>query len=405
MAMVMVTSLGTLSLAILSTVGSSYRLNRQVRTESAARYVAEAGVAEAIYDLSQGGDGSLGGAKQRLDYGGGTYWVETQALGGSLLSLVSTGLDGTSAARIQVVLDLSAGSLFSWGAFGDEGLSMSSNTHIDSYDSGAGTYADQAVNGSGADTYANQNGNVGSNGSVTLDQNATVNGSAIPGPSGTTTVSDNAEVTGSTSPAPITSEMPMIEVPPTVSSGDLTINANNTYTLPPGEHAFDAFKLKNGATLIVQGPATVVFQSALLRAGSEVQVDASGGPVQFYVIEDFLMNANTMFAAVSRIPADLDLFLLSDNVINPDAPVDLDDVDFESNSEFYGTIYAPNAHITINSNFELYGSLVARAVVLDSWARIHFDEALLESSQESESFTFFKVFWTELPVAYSEIAY
>ncbi len=63
MAMVMVTSLGTLSLAILSTVGSSYKLNRQVRTESSARYVAEAGVGEAIYNLSQGGSGALGAAK------------------------------------------------------------------------------------------------------------------------------------------------------------------------------------------------------------------------------------------------------------------------------------------------------------------------------------------------------
>lgn len=405
MALIMVTSLGTLSLAILSTVGSSYRLNKQVRTESSARYVAEAGVAEAIYNLSRGGNGSLGQAQQRLDYGGATYWVETEALGGSLLSLVSTGVDGSAAARIQVVLDLSLGSLFSWGAFGDEGLSMSSNTHIDSYNSSDGSYADQAVNGSGSDTYANQNGNVGSNDSVSLDQNATVNGNAIPGPDGTTTVSGGATVTGSTAPAPITSEMPMIEVPRTVSAGDLLIATNDTYSLPPGDHAFDDFGLGNGATLVVHGPATVVFESATMRAGSEILVDATDGPVQFYVLEDFLMNSNTTFGSLTKTPADVELNLLSDNVINPDAPIDLDTVDFESNSEFYGTIYAPNAQIVINSNFALYGSLVARAVRLNSWATIHFDEALLESSAGSEGFTFSKVFWRELSVVYSTVMY
>lgn len=405
-AMIMVTSLGTLSLAILSTVSSSYRLNRQVRTESSARYVAEAGIGEAIYDLSQGGLGSLGRPKQRLDYGGGTYWVETEAIGGGRLSIISTGLEGTAAARIQVVLDLSAGSLYSWGAFGDEGLSMSSNTLVDSYDSGAGSYDDQAVNGNGADTYANQEGNVGSNDSVFLDQNATVNGDAIPGPTGTTTISgSNAEVTGSISPAPITSDMPAIEVPATPSLGDLLIASNDTYSLPPGDHAFDDLGLGNGGTLLVQGPATVVFHSATMRAGSEVLVDASNGPVQFYVMNDFLMNANTSFGSTTQIPSDVELNLLSDNIINPDATVDLDTVDFDSNAKFYGTIYAPNAEIVINSNFELFGSLIARAVRLDSWARIHFDEALLESKDESTDFKFSKVFWRELTVVYSEVAY
>ncbi len=402
-AMVMVTTLGMLSLAILSTVGSSFKLNRGVRTEAAARYVAEAGIAEAIYALSQGGNGSLGNAKQRLDYGNGTYWVETDDLGSSRLSIVSTGLDGLAAARIQVVLEISSGSIYSWGAFGDEGLSMSSNSMVDSYDSSAGTYEDQAVNGSGSDTYANQEGNVGSNASVSLDQNATVNGNAVPGPSGTTTVTGNAEVTGSTSPAALTSEMPTIDVPSTPSAGSWEIDGSES--LPAGDHAFDDFQLKSNGTLTVTGPATVVFRNAQIDSNAQIIVDASAGPVQFYVLHDFLMSSNTTFSSTSRIPADVELNLLTDNVIDPDVSVNLDAVDFDSNAKFYGTIYAPNAHVAINSNFELFGALIARSVTLDSNARIHFDEALMDAGVASGGFTFTKVFWTELPVPYSEVMY
>jgi hypothetical protein len=71
-------------------------------------------------------------------------------------------------------------------------------------------------------------------------------------------------------------------------------------------------------------------------------------------------------------------------------------VDFESNAKLFGTIYAPSASIVINSNFELFGSLVARAVHLDSNSRIHFDEALLELD-EDEEITFETVAWRQRP--------
>ena len=46
----------------------------------------------------------------------------------------------------------------------------------------------------------------------------------------------------------------------------------------------------------------------------------------------------------------------------------------------YGTMYAPNAAVTVRSNFELFGSVVARSVDLSSNARVHFDEALLSAT-------------------------
>lgn len=401
---VMVAGLGTLSLALLSSVGSSHRLDRQVREETASRYIAEAGLSEAYYDLLVGGTGALGQAQQRVEYAGGEYWVEREDLGGGRISLVATAVEGKAASRVQLVLEEDTRSFWSYGAFGDEGLSLSSNAHVDSYDSRLGTWADQAVSGSGSDAYALTNGDVGSNQDVGLDQNATVVGDAVPGPGGTATLLGKAEVTGSTSPAKSKMSMPEIDLPAVASAGPLDVGTNTSLVIPSGDHAFDDFRLGTGSKVLVEGPARVVFQRAELDKNSQLWVDPTDGPVEFYVIDDFVMSSNTLFAATDYSPGNVALYLLSDNVVNPDANVDLDEVDFESNAEFYGTIYAPNAQVEINSNFALFGSLVARKVLLDSWSRVHFDEALLAADDDDDGPPDYGLLaWQELTVSYQDI--
>ena len=74
-----------------------------------------------------------------------------------------------------------------------------------------------------------------------------------------------------------------------------------------------------------------------------------------------------------------------------------DEVDFESNAEFYGTLYAPYAIVEINSNFRLFGALVARSIHLDSNSRIHYDEALSGTGGTSGSGAFSTLCWLVLP--------
>lgn len=392
-----VTVLGTLSMAILASTGSSSRLTRQVRDETGSMYVAEAGLSEAVYALSQGGDGVLGTAAARLDFGGGEYWVEVQDLGDGVLSLVSTGVDGRAAARVQLVLQNAQPNPWSWGAFGDDGLQMDSNARVDSYDSSLGDY-DSQVTGNGNDAHAGESGSVGSNQDVTLDSNTAVYGDASPGPAGVATVTGNAVVTGSTAPSVSEFELPTLEIPPVGSSGDWTLSGSSSDSFPAGEHGFDAFRLESSATLTLVGPAVLVCDSFVMDSNSEIIVDATNGPVEIYVRDDFLLNSNALISSLTNIPADVRISLESDNII------DLDDVDFDSNSKLYGVLFAPNAHVMINSNFELFGSLVARQVSLDSNSQIHFDEALLDLLlDDGEEVQYSQVCWRELPVSLNEI--
>jgi hypothetical protein len=83
-------------------------------------------------------------------------------------------------------------------------------------------------------------------------------------------------------------------------------------------------------------------------------------------------------------------------VADPEVIVQLDTINISSNSTIYGCIYAPEAKIVLDSNFSLYGSLMARSLDLDSNCNFHFDENLL-SSMSDGSVTYQMVSWREVP--------
>lgn len=395
---VMMTSLTVVSTALFTMSSSASREQKGSREDLSALYVAEAALNEAFADIANAGPGVVALPGQPAKMGSSDYWVEAVDIGGGMTSLVATAEDAGRQSRLEMVVQEVEVSMFSWAAFGDEGLTMDSNARVDSYDSGLGSYDDQDLNGSGSSKYASVNGNVGSNASVAMDQNSKVWGDAVPGPGHTTTVLGNATVSGTTIAALNLVDLPEIDVPAIASTGSLSVSGSQT--LPSGMYNFDELHLDGNASLVIQGPATIVTGRAQLDSNSEMLIDAGGGPVEIYVINDFEVNSNTLIASTTYTPADVAINLLSDNVFDPDLNVDLDVVDFDSNAQIYGTIYAPSARVEINSNFELFGSLVARSVHLDSNSRIHFDEALMTAANRTE-IEFRTLCWRRVPRSYA----
>jgi hypothetical protein len=60
---------------------------------------------------------------------------------------------------------------------------------------------------------------------------------------------------------------------------------------------------------------------------------------------------------------------------------------FNSNAKMYGTIFAPNAKVSIDSNFELFGAVIAREVSLSSNSMIHYDEQLLNAGGQPTAYS------------------
>jgi len=373
-----------LSLSFLMVLRSSQKEHQGSRESLSALYAAEAGLTAAMDDIATGGTGDLGSKYAPATLGSQRYWVESTDIGDGRIALAAYGRDDRAQMGVELVVQPSSDGFFRWAAFGDEILHMDSNSRTDSYDSDLGTYASQAVNGGGSNMYANTEGDVGSNADITMNSNNSVWGDANPGPSGTVTGSGVANILGSTTPMASTIELPGIIVPPITLPGTAK-TVSSSETLASGSYNYTTLQVNVGKTLTIIGPATIVCSDFKLRSNSEIVVDATNGPVEFFVLNDFVLNSNTAIASTDNNALDVAFNLLSDNILDPgvDVVFDEDLVDFDSGSQLYGTIYAPSAEITIDSNFELFGSLVARRVDLDSNCRIHFDEQLLTASEEA----------------------
>jgi len=369
-------AVAVLSVSLVSANVAANREQRQQQESMSAMYASEAGIGAAVFDLEHGGTGDLGSEQTPATFGSDSYWVQATDLGDGFVSLESTGTSSRTSTRVELIVRAEESGFFRWGAFGDEGLTMDSNAQVDSYDSGLGSYASQDVNGSGSSSYANANGDVGSNADVSMDSNVKVWGDATPGPDHSATVTGNAKLSGSSAPATNATVLPPLVIPTFPGSGDAYFDNKKGDTIPSGDYQYGSFHLDGNAIVVIEGPATIVCDSWVLDSNAELYVDATNGGVEIYVYDDFLLNSNTLITSLTNTPADIAINLESDNIINPDLDVDLDQVDFESNAQLFGTVYAPNAAIEINSNFELYGSVVARSVHLDSNSRIHYDETL-----------------------------
>jgi len=391
--------------AVLMNIGLGRAKEQQYeQREIHAEYVCQAGLSQAMYQLLRGTSGNVGTAGNPAVWGTSRLWVQEEYLPDpmnplvnldpAVIRLTATGLDDRTGARQELVVKEVPFTIWNYGAFGREFLHMDSDARVDSYDSTLGSYASQEVNGSGSGSYALSNGDIGSNGDIVLDQNAAVWGDAIAGPSHTTTVLGNAEVDGSTTPATEQVTFPEINVPTYPSLGNLTVNLDTA--LPAGNYAYDDLRIGMNRTLTIAGPSNVVCTNMLLRSNASIIVDAAAGPVRFYVIDDFILESNAQIHSLTYEPIDVRIFLLSDNVISPEVDVEIDELDMNSNTSIWGTILAPNAAITIDSYFSMYGALMARSLDVNSNARFHFDEALINAT-DNEIPTFETLCWRDLP--------
>ncbi len=371
---VSLTSLSVLSLSLLSVMMASSKEQRLQREKVKAEYVCEAALQRAAVALNAGGNGALGSVDAPQNWGESQFWVDAAAPSATVRTLTATARDDRVGARMELTLERGVDAIWRYGAFGEDSLTMDSNARVDSYDSNLGTWASQAINGSGSDQHASTDGDVGSNGSVTMEQNSKVWGDATCGPNSSTTVMGNAVCTGASAPSSAPFTMPTVTLPFPVGATNVTVNT--TLTLASGNHAIADFAAKSNSVTTVIGPATIVVRNFQLRSGAQFLIDNTNGPVEIFVQDDFVLGAGTTMRTDDYRPADLEINLLSDNIINPNVVVELDSLDFNSNAKVFGTVLAPSAAIEINSNFELFGALIAKSVDLDSNCRIHYDEDL-----------------------------
>jgi hypothetical protein len=368
--MVVLAVLLVLLAAFMRLVGAAHSEQAQSGDDLQVLCVAEAGLGESYLAVEVGGDPDQGTAEAPLELGHVRYWVESEDLGMRVTALRATAMERSARERVELVVREIPDGFFRYAVFGDEGVTFDTSSFVDSYDSALGVYDDQYDNTAG---YATAFGNVGSNVDIGLQTNTQIWGNANPGPEHVVEyLGPNANVSGSTDPALELVPLPPVAVPSIASSGSKVVK-KTTLVLGPGDVHYTSVQVSSGGAIEIRGPARVVFDDLLLAANTTLTLVTTGGPVEIYGTGDFRLQANSHLVTHTIRPHDAAIYLSSNNVDGKP----LATVEFNANSEYTGLIYAPRARIEIQTMFEIYGSVMARAVHLGSNSAIHYDTSLL----------------------------
>ncbi len=372
----------TIVMPFLFSLSTRFRVTEKSFRIMAATNLAEAGIERAIWELNYGNIDAWSGnlTNRTLSLPGvqaangriaGDVEIEVLNPASDDPIVISTGTvpwfeDMFFERRLRVRLRHGIKSFFDFGVFGDEGFDLHGNAYVDSYDSLVAPY-DPLARGT--------SGNVGTNADhrwdVVLLNNTTVYGDAITGyasdPAEVIRLANNAQVTGTEKALDEPKLIPAIEAPFLPDRG--------AYALPQGtlngalseSGTYSSFSLGDNSKLTingnvriyVNGPFSMSSNSCIeISDGSTFEVTMGNGT--------FDVASNAWISNVSQDPRAMAILGTSE----------FHQLNWRSNTQFYGVMYVPEATIDYSANADFFGSIVCNLISMSSNAGIHYDTSL-----------------------------
>jgi len=395
-----------LAVPFLFMLSNENRSTEKSYKSMAALSMAEAGVERAIWELNNGdiygwsGDSSLRtmniSSFQTPDGNLiGSIDIRIEDPGSDNPVIESTGRvpyvgDMTVDKTARVVLELGEGytSLFDFGVFGDDGLELASQAQIDSYDSRIGDYDPQ---------HPGTNGHTGTNatnlGCIYLAANAKVYGNAFTGPESIPEdiiiTKPASTISGEKLALESPKEMPSIVAPEVLTYMGEFILDGNTEVVISESGEYTHFRISNNAKVTITADVTLYISGEFsMLSNSQLEI-ADGVNVTIYLGGSFVQESNTQINNLTQDATKLQVF--GTDSFNGD-------MEWNSNADFWGAVYAPKANVIYNSEADYYGSIVSKYLDLSSQSTIHYDEALgdLKVSTGSEGAPFVVKSWQEV---------
>lgn len=366
-ALIVVVIVFGLAATMLGTIGVETRATGSARDGVEALYVAETGVNLALVELARGvdPDGDGLGTIART-FGSGSFTVAATASGTATV-LRSRGSVRGQDRSVEATVEPATTTRFTHALTAGRQVIFQNNSYVDSYNSNLGTYISQQTGNHNGNPLALYTGNVRGNTGIKLQNTSGIYGNATPGPSGTVIADPGTVITGSTTPGadPV---MPPLVIPPTFASGGaILLNGTSTRTIGPGDAGFDSVTFDDDTRLTIRGPARIEVKGDFnMWDEATLEIDATAGPVELYVRGMFSSLADANFVSSSLKPRDFSLVITG-------ALTAL----YESNTGFYGTIYAPGTDITIGGSARVHGAIVGRTIRMKTSARVHYDTQLV----------------------------
>ncbi|MBI4231308.1 MAG: hypothetical protein HY608_10770, partial [Planctomycetes bacterium] len=334
-----------LSAACLAYYGlTTTQMNENAGREYTQRalWLAEAGVSAAIQDLNGGGEGNLS-----ADLGDGTYETVVVDNGDGTSTLTSTGTYQGTFRVLETNIEPTTSSVFTHSLFSDETLTLNGNILTDSYDSSLGTYASQATNtiswGGGSFSYANANGDAGSNDSIDINGSTAVMGDAVAGPDGSVDLNGNVHVEGLVENLTTTTELEPVTITYPSSNDNANVGVsgvdklqtnNSDVTMSGGIYHLTQIKVNGNGNILITGDSTLYLTEGMQVNGNGQLLISPGVKVTIYTAGKIHINGNSFVNADQQAT---DLTIYSSVVGSGSGSA----VHINGNADFSGAIYAP----------------------------------------------------------------
>jgi hypothetical protein len=218
---------------------------------------------------------------------------------------------------------------------GINGVTLSGGAYTDSYDASKGAYDP---------TKARQGGSIGSNGNVTINDTAKVNGDIRFGATSTLTVAPTATVNGMAAPVTSPIAYPSVTMPPAGTYTDLgdVNNSGGTSTVAGGTYVIN--------NLTLSGTAKVVWT----------------GPVKLYIKSSYNVSGSVQISTFNNLPVNRQIFFLPTCT----------NATWTGTNVCVGDLYAPDTNFTVSGSVEKHGRIIAKTINNSSSGGMHYDESL-----------------------------
>lgn len=409
MALLLVMSAALVSVVTLQRGLQQWKSQATSSAEKLAFYMAEAGLADAIDDVRGGGSGNIGTLELPAVYGSGAFWVETVTDSHEVVHITSTGLYAGTSHRLTQAIHKPELPIGDYGFFGSAGVSVGEDVTIDSLEIAeeeppaggtGGTTPGQRIALPSPPPPAQLGGLnlLGSDGTIELLAGTEVLGSVLAGPDALIENVYGALVSGSTLPDDVTHALPDIAMPVTTSTAPLTVQANSTRTLATGTHEYGAIQVLGRAKLTIVGPASVYASSLIVMGAGVVIIDATNGPVHFYVENHLGLRPGAQIKNASGDASNAVFLVNARGAANHDSNADLEEpVEWQSSLAFCGALYSPYAAVALPAATIFQGSINALKLTVGDGSHLTFDPRVMDIDLRSRDYKFLSWRVIEIP--------
>ncbi len=392
LAIVVVLILLAMGTGLLSMGLNSRIFSTRTTSDITARCAADTGLTMALYQMNQKlavkpwSSGSLPTAKETsLLHCDATYSYDVTGDLNKGFIMAAVGRADNAERAVYATIGLKG--LFEHAILTKGSLVLKSGTTIDGYNSADPLDTEFKVN-IGTQSTADS--------MVVLNSGVDVKGDVLVGLGGdpSTVIKDLGATTGDQLGGTENDPLPTITPPATLLATGLDLTAKSaTITITPADSGqygnISLSASKDAGILEIDGGDVVLYITGDIDLGNACEIIVrDNSSLTIYIDGDIVTGNGSSIGTENPTKDAMTLQLYGTGGVGQN-------LDIKAKNEWTGVIYAPNAHIDLYANGDVYGAIVADSFEFKNGGNYYYDEALRTVSMEDEGVSFVVERWYE----------